>query len=120
MKLPAPDEQPILSENAEIFLRLLEDDFFCEIANHSIGSEHVVYPSAVAAKLAMLRFAYARGVKDARLDVLEDVRARIVANDDDPYPVVLALIAEAKPDFDKDIAAVDAANAANAKRNSAD
>ena len=50
---------------AETFLRLLEQDFYCEIANHEIGSEHVKYSSLQEARLAMLRLAYLRGRRDA-------------------------------------------------------
>jgi len=54
-----------LTTSAETFLRLLEQDFYCEIANHEIGSEHVKYSSLQEARMAMLRLAYLRGKADA-------------------------------------------------------
>ena len=54
-----------ITEAAELWLRLLDDDFWCEIANHAIHSEHVKYPSATEARRAMLRLAYLKGRDDA-------------------------------------------------------
>ena len=54
-----------ISEAAELWLELLDGDFWCELANHSIGSEHVKYPSSTEARMAMLRLAYLKGREDA-------------------------------------------------------
>ena len=54
-----------ISEAAELWLRLLDDDFWCELANHAIHSEHVKYPSTTEARMAMLRLAYLKGREDA-------------------------------------------------------
>ena len=54
-----------ISEAAELWLELLDGDFWCELANHSIGSEHVKYPSSTDARMAMLRLAYLKGRDDA-------------------------------------------------------
>lgn len=57
-------EQPI-SDGADIWLRMLDREFECELLNHNIGSEHVKYATASDARMAMLRQAYQRGVEDA-------------------------------------------------------
>ena len=55
----------LLSPAAEIWLRLLEEDFSAELGNHAIHSEHVKFSSAADARMAMLRLAYLRGRSDA-------------------------------------------------------
>ena len=54
-----------ISEGAELWLELLENDFTCELGNHAIQSEHVKYASATEARKAMLRLAYLKGREDA-------------------------------------------------------
>lgn len=76
-----------MSDAAEIFLRALDEEFECELANHAIHSEHTKYESASDARMAMLRLAYLRGREDER----EPFDAR---------------------DFAADVAKVEAANAA--------
>jgi hypothetical protein len=74
-----------ISDAAELWLRLLVEEFMCEIANHDIGAKHACkYESGTEARMAMLRLAYLRGREDAL----------------------------AQPtDFDADVARVEAANA---------
>lgn len=56
-----------LAEDIERWLAALEETFWCEIANHEIGSTHACrYPSATAARRDMIRQAYAQGLKDAQ------------------------------------------------------
>ncbi len=59
-----------ISDAAEAWLRLLHEEFGYELGNQAIQSEHVKYPSATAAELAMLRKAYLRGRQDAQLDAV--------------------------------------------------
>lgn len=54
-----------LDPNVERWLDDLRGDFACELANHSIGSEHAVYESSPDAMRAMLRQAYRHGFWDA-------------------------------------------------------
>ena len=55
-----------LSDAAEIWLRLLEEDFFLELANQAIGAKHATkYESSSEATMAMLRLAYLKGRSDA-------------------------------------------------------
>lgn len=56
---------PGISDAAELWLRLLHEDFIGELANHAIFSPHVRYPSSGDATRAMLRLAYLRGQHDA-------------------------------------------------------
>lgn len=74
----------VISAAAEISLRLLEEDFFLELANHAIGAKHATrFASSSEASMAMLRLAYLKGREDAT----------------------------AQPaDFDADVARVEAAN----------
>jgi len=83
------DEQ-IISTAAEVWLQLLQEEFFLEIANHDIGATHATkYASGVDARMAMLRQAYLQGRDDAT----------------------------AQPaDFDADVARVETANTANKSR----
>lgn len=62
----------IITDAAELWLRLLEDEFFCELANHAIGSKHVKYPSGPEARMAMLRKAYLKGRADAMTQIAVD------------------------------------------------
>lgn len=55
-----------LSPAVELWLTLLVDRFWCEIANHDIGSKHACkYSSGTEARLVMLREAYYKGHSDA-------------------------------------------------------
>ena len=55
-----------ISDAAEIWLRLLEEDFFLELANQAIGAKHATkYESSSEATMAMLRLAYLKGREDA-------------------------------------------------------
>lgn len=78
----------VISDAAELWLGMLEDEFWCEIANHAIGSKHVKYPSGTEARRAMLRKAYLKGAADARTQIGVDESS----------------------DFDRDIAKVIATN----------
>ena len=79
-----------ISAAAEIWLRLLAEEFMCEIANHDIGAKHACkYESGAEARMAMLRLAYLRGREDATA-----------------HPA----------DFDADVARVEKANAENVKQ----
>lgn len=55
-----------ISDGAELFLRSLEQEMWCEIANREIGASGASYkyPSRQDAVLAMLRQAYLRGRED--------------------------------------------------------
>lgn len=55
-----------LSVVAELVLEDLVREFSCELANHGINSEHVQYPTAREATLAMLRQAYLYGQDSMR------------------------------------------------------
>lgn len=70
--------------HAELWLDMLRAHFACELANHSIDSEHIIYESSSEATMAMLRQAYTRGAQDAT---------------------------KTPADFEADVAAVEAANA---------
>ena len=62
------DAANTLSPAVELWLKLLADRFWCEIANHNIGAHHACqYASSDEANFAMLREAYLKG----RSDVLE-------------------------------------------------
>ena len=54
-----------ISTAAEISLRLLQEEFFLELANQSIGARHATkYASSDEATMAMLRLAYIKGRSD--------------------------------------------------------
>lgn len=70
-----------ISDAADLWLRLLDDEFWCEIANHEIGSPHVKFASVKDAKLAMLRLAYLKGREDATKSPSTDLESMALTKD---------------------------------------